>query len=87
MTAGESTWLTAATLLLRPGMHPKVAIEMLGYASMSITLDLYSHFLPDMQHAATSAMDTIFGSQFGSSDGFGSGFGSDETGNGKAALD
>ena len=29
-----------------------------------MTLDLYLHFLPDMQHAATSAMDSILG--FGS---------------------
>ncbi len=30
---------------------------MLGHASVSITLDLYSHVLPDMQDAAVRAME------------------------------
>ena len=29
---------------------------MLGHASISITLDIYSHVLPDMQHDAAEAM-------------------------------
>lgn len=53
---------TAATLLLRSGVHPKVVSEMLGHASVSITLDTYSHVLPDMQRDATAAMDRLFGS-------------------------
>jgi hypothetical protein len=30
---------------------------MLGHASIAITLDLYSHVLPDMQREATAAME------------------------------
>jgi len=30
---------------------------MLGHASIAITLDLYSHVLPDMQREATVAME------------------------------
>lgn len=52
---------TCATLLLRAGVHPKIVSEMLGHASIAITLDLYSHFLPDMQELAVSALDGIFG--------------------------
>jgi len=48
---------TAATLLLLAGIHPKVVSEMLGHASIAITLDLYSHVLPDMQREATAAME------------------------------
>jgi integrase len=48
---------TAATLLLLAGVHPKVVSEMLGHASIAITLDLYSHVLPDMQREATAAME------------------------------
>jgi integrase len=48
---------TAATLLLLAGVHPKVVSEMLGHASIAITLDLYSHVLPDMQREATLAME------------------------------
>ncbi len=35
--------------------------EMLGHASVTITLDLYSHVLPDMQQVATAAMDAVLG--------------------------
>jgi integrase len=30
---------------------------MLGYANISMTMDTYSHVLPDMQEKAVSAMD------------------------------
>jgi integrase len=52
---------TAATILLLNGVHPKVVSEMLGHASIQITLDTYSHVLPEMQAQATAAMDTAFG--------------------------
>ncbi len=52
---------TAATLLLRQGVNPKIVSEMLGHASVSITLDLYSHVLPDMQQMAAEAMDAALG--------------------------
>jgi integrase len=45
---------TAATLLLGRGINPKIVLEMLGNASVSITLDLYSHVLPEMQQQARS---------------------------------
>jgi integrase len=37
---------TAATLLLGKGINPKIVSELLGHASVAITLDLYSHVLP-----------------------------------------
>jgi integrase len=50
---------TAATLLLRAGVPAKIVSERLGHASIGITLDLYSHVLPDMQDDAASAMGQI----------------------------
>ena len=50
---------TCVTLLLTKGVHPKIVQEMLGHSSISITLDLYSHVLPDMQEKAVEAMDDI----------------------------
>jgi integrase len=50
---------TCATLLLRQGVHVKVVSELLGHSSIKITLDIYSHVLPDMQQQAVSAMDTL----------------------------
>jgi hypothetical protein len=40
-------------------VNPKVVSEMLGHASVSITLDIYSHVLPDMQHDAAETMGKI----------------------------
>jgi integrase len=53
---------TAATLLLKQGVHAKIVSEMLGHATIAITLNLYSHVLPDMQRDATAAMDRLLGS-------------------------
>jgi integrase len=55
---------TAATLLLLSGVHPKVVSEMLGHSSINITLNLYSHVLPDIQASATSAMERLLGAPF-----------------------
>jgi integrase len=48
---------TCATLLLSKNVNPKVVSEMLGHASIAITLDTYSHVLPDMQDSAARAME------------------------------
>lgn len=45
---------SAATDWLKEGMHPKVAAERLGHASVGITLDLYSHVTPTMQREAVA---------------------------------
>lgn len=45
---------THATLLLARGVHPKVVSERLGHANIGITLDTFSHVLPDMQEEATA---------------------------------
>ena len=48
---------TCATLLLSRGQHPKLVQELLGHASISITLDTYSHVLPGMGDGLADAMD------------------------------
>jgi integrase len=48
---------TCATLLLGKDVNPKIVSEMLGHASVSITLDIYSHLLPDMQEKAAKALE------------------------------
>ncbi len=50
---------SAATLLLSKGIHPKIVSEMLGHSQIGITMDLYSHVLPNMQLEASAAMDAI----------------------------
>jgi integrase len=51
---------TCATLLLGEGVNAKVVSEMLGHASITITLNTYSHVLPDMQDSA-AAMEAALG--------------------------
>jgi integrase len=48
---------TCATLLLSEGVKVKVVSELLGHASITITLNTYSHVLPDMQDSAAAAME------------------------------
>jgi integrase len=53
---------THATLALQAGVHPKVISERLGHATVAITLDIYSHAIPALQHdAATTIADLVNG--------------------------
>jgi integrase len=52
---------SCATLLLLAGEHAKVVSERLGHASITLTLDTYSHVLPDMQEQAAEKMEAMFG--------------------------
>jgi integrase len=52
---------TCASLLFARHVHPKVVQELLGHATISITLDLYSHMLPDMHRDAARAMEAVLG--------------------------
>ena len=51
---------TCATLLLGRNVNPKIVSEMLGHATIAITLDTYSHVLPNMQDSAVAAMEEAF---------------------------
>jgi len=48
---------THASLMLRQGAFPKVVQERLGHATISTTLDIYSHVTPGMQEAAALRFD------------------------------
>ncbi len=50
---------TCATLLLAAGENVKVVSERLGHASAALTLDVYSHVLPDMQQRAADRLESI----------------------------
>jgi integrase len=53
---------TCATLLLLAGEHAKVVSERLGHASITLTLDTYSHVLPSMQEGSADKLEAMFGS-------------------------
>ena len=48
---------TCATILLMVGKHPKFVQELLGHASINITLDTYSHVIEGMDGGLADAMD------------------------------
>jgi integrase len=52
---------TCATLLLGRSVHPKIVQELLGHATIAMTLDTYSHYLPSMGDQASGAMGDAFG--------------------------
>lgn len=55
---------TFATLMLQAGAHPKIVSEALGHSSIGITLDIYSHVLPNLQSEAAKKLETsLFGKQ------------------------
>lgn len=49
---------THATLLLLDGIHPKVVSERLGHSTVGITLDTYSHVMPDLQQEAVDRLQS-----------------------------
>ncbi len=52
---------TFATVLLSRGTHPKVVQEMLGHATISQTMDTYSHVMPEMGEIAADALEAALG--------------------------
>ena len=51
---------THETLLLQQGVNPKIVQEHLSYSSIKVTMDTYSHVLPDMQRQAVEALRELF---------------------------
>ena len=52
---------TSATLLLGRGVHAKLVQELLGHATIAMTLDTYSHYLPSMGDQAAGVMGDALG--------------------------
>ena len=50
---------THASLLLQAGVHPKVVSERLGHASITLTLDTYSHVLPGLQEESAEKLNQL----------------------------
>ncbi|MBA2671405.1 MAG: site-specific integrase [Gemmatimonadetes bacterium] len=54
---------SSASLLLALGENPKVVQERLGHASITLTMDTYSHVLEGMQQQATDRLGAAFSEQ------------------------
>ncbi len=52
---------TCATLLVSKNVHPKIVQEMLGHATITQTMDTYSHVMPGMSDIAATALEEALG--------------------------
>jgi len=51
--------------MLASGVHPKIASERLGHATVGLTLDTYSHVIPGMQEDAVARIDAALAGTVG----------------------
>jgi integrase len=56
---------TCASLLIRQGVHPKAIQNHLGHASITVTMDRYSHLLPDQFDDLASKLDLVHAGENG----------------------
>ena len=52
---------SCASLLLVQGVSARVVMETLGHSNISVTMDTYTHVLPELQRQAADAMDRALG--------------------------
>lgn len=56
---------THATLLLGLNVHPKIVSERLGHSHIGLTMDTYSHVMPNMQREAAEMIDAVLAGELG----------------------
>jgi len=49
---------TFASIMLAAGVNPKIVADALGHASVSFTLDTYSHVIPGLQAEAVAKFES-----------------------------
>lgn len=52
---------TAASLMAANGVHPRVAMEILGHRQIATTMEVYSHVNKPEQQRAIETIETLFG--------------------------
>lgn len=51
----------AASLLLSEGVHPRVVMQMLGHSTIALTMNTYSHVIPQLERDAADLMEVALG--------------------------
>ena len=51
---------TAASLAIHAGGHPLLVSKMLGHGSVEMTLNRYSHLMPNVAEALAEKLDAIY---------------------------
>jgi integrase len=49
---------SAASLMLALNVHPRIVMELLGHSQISLTMDTYSHVVPDVLRDAVGKLGT-----------------------------
>lgn len=50
---------SCATLLLAQGVSPRVVMEILGHSQIALTMNTYTHVLPELNRDAADRMDKM----------------------------
>lgn len=50
---------THISLLLQAGMHPKVMADRAGHSTVTLTLNTYSHVLPEVERQAADRYSAL----------------------------
>ena len=50
---------SCATLLLVQGVSPRVVMDILGHSEIAMTMDTYSHVVPELQREAADKMESV----------------------------
>jgi len=50
---------SCATLLLVQGVSPRVVMDILGHSEIAMTMDTYSHVVPELQREAADKMELL----------------------------
>jgi integrase len=48
-----------ASHMLAQNVHPKIVQERFGHSSIAVTMDIYSHLMPNMQQEAAARVDAV----------------------------
>jgi integrase len=52
-----------ASILLAQNTHVKIVADLLGHSETRLTLDTYSHVIPQLTRGAADAMDALFANE------------------------
>ena len=50
---------SCATLLLVQGVSPRVVMDILGHSEIAMTMDTYSHVVPELQRGVADKMESV----------------------------
>ena len=50
---------THGSLLAAQGVHPRVAMELMGHSQLSVTMQVYTHVAPELAREAADQIDAL----------------------------